>query len=548
MSVPLERTRNIGIMAHIDAGKTTTTERILYYTGKTYKIGEVHDGAATMDWMVQEQERGITITSAATTASGPTRSPPHQHHRHPRPRRLHRRGRALAARARRRRRRVRRRGRRGAPDRDRVAPGRQVQRAAHVLRQQDGPHRRRLLRTRRLHQGPPEANMPCSSCRSANEAELRGHHRPGHDEGVVWHGEELGAKWDVVDIPADMAEQADEYREELLDVSPVRRDDHGEVPRRGGAHRGELRRPAQGHHQPRRRARAQRLGVQEQGRAAAARRGLSTTCPARSTFRPSRAPTARASEILERKARDDEPFSALAFKIVTDPFVGKLTYFRVYSGRLNKGEQVLNSRTGNKERIGRISRCTPTTDRQDAVVGRRHRRRHRPQEHPHRRHAVRSDRPHRPRVARVPRARHPRGRRAQDQGRPGQDVQGPLRLSEEDPTFQVRTDEETGQTVISGMGELHLEVLVDRMMREFKVDATVGKPQVAYRETITKTVESSTPTAQEADRWLRPVRRSSSTLEPNRPRRRATSSTTRSAVVASPRSTSPGRPGHRRRP
>ena len=143
---PLNRTRNIGIMAHIDAGKTTTTERILYYTGKNYKIGEVHEGAATMDWMAQEQERGITITSAATTCEWNDHT--HQHHRHARPRRLHRRGRAVAARARRRRRGVRRRRRRRAADRDRVAPGQQVRRAPHLLHQQDGPSRRRLLRAR----------------------------------------------------------------------------------------------------------------------------------------------------------------------------------------------------------------------------------------------------------------------------------------------------------------------------------------------------------------------------------------------------------------
>jgi hypothetical protein len=150
---PLERTRNIGIMAHIDAGKTTTTERILYYTGKSYKIGEVHDGAATMDHMAQEQERGITITSAATTCC--LERPPHQHHRHPGPRRLHDRGRALAARARRRGHRVRLGRRRRAADRDRVASGQQVQRAPHVLRQQDGPHRRRLLPHRPDGRGPP---------------------------------------------------------------------------------------------------------------------------------------------------------------------------------------------------------------------------------------------------------------------------------------------------------------------------------------------------------------------------------------------------------
>ena len=168
----LAATRNIGIMAHIDAGKTTTTERILYYTGKSYKIGEVHEGAAVMDWMVQEQERGITITSAATTCL--LARPRHQHHRHARPRRLHRRGRALAARPRRRRGRVRRRVRRRAAVRDRVAPGQQVPRAPHLLHQQDGPHRRRLLRRR----APPSRTAsrptwPSSRSRSAPRATSR---------------------------------------------------------------------------------------------------------------------------------------------------------------------------------------------------------------------------------------------------------------------------------------------------------------------------------------------------------------------------------------
>ena len=170
---PLARTRNIGIMAHIDAGKTTTTERILYYTGRTYKIGEVHEGAAVMDWMVQEQERGITITSRGHHVQVARLLD--QHHRHARPRRLHRRGRALAARPRRRGRGVRRRRRRRAPDRDGLAPGQQVQRAPHVLRQQDGPRRRRLLPLRRHDQGPPRrrpSRRPAA--RSAPRASFRG--------------------------------------------------------------------------------------------------------------------------------------------------------------------------------------------------------------------------------------------------------------------------------------------------------------------------------------------------------------------------------------
>ena len=234
-----------------------------------------------------------------------------------------------------------------------------------------------------------------------------------------------------------------------------------------------------------------RLGVQEQGRPADARR-----CH-RLPAQPARHP-ADAGHQAEPRGRDprpqaveDEPFAALAFKIVADPF-GKLTYFRVYSGQINKGDEVYNSTKERRERLGRIL-LMHANQREDldvamagdivAGLGL--------QGHHHGRHAVRSQQPDHPRADDLPRARHPRGHRAEDQGRPGQARQGPeVAQSDEDPTFRVRTDEETGQTVISGMGELHLEILVDRMQREFGVVATVGKPQVAYRETITKIVES----------------------------------------------------------
>ena len=215
--VPLARVRNIGIMAHIDAGKTTTTERILYYTGRTYKIGEVHEGAAVMDWMVQEQERGITITSAATTCKW--RDMLDQHHRHARPRRLHRRGGADAARARRRGRGVRRRRRRGAPDRDGLAPGQQVQRAAHVLHQQDGPRRRRLLPLRRHDQGPPRRQRRGgAAARSAPRASSAGVIDLLDDEGARVgrrHGRELrDRRHPRRRSPTD----AETWRHELVDV------------------------------------------------------------------------------------------------------------------------------------------------------------------------------------------------------------------------------------------------------------------------------------------------------------------------------------------
>ena len=278
---PLDRTRNIGIMAHIDAGKTTTTERILYYTGKSYKIGEVHDGAATMDWMVAGagawHHDHLRCHHRALDRHRQRHRAPHPDHRHPRPRRLHRRGGALAARARRRRRGVRRRRRRRAPDRDGLAPGRTSTTSPACAS------------STRWTAWAPTSTPRSTPSRTACEANVAGH--PAADrleadyQGIVdlitmkawiWQGEDLGANWEVVDIPEDMVELADEYRQQLIDVlARDRRQDHGEVPRRGGdLRRGAPRRAPRGDDPPRRRARAQRHRLQEQGRAAAARRGL----------------------------------------------------------------------------------------------------------------------------------------------------------------------------------------------------------------------------------------------------------------------------------
>ena len=494
---PLERTRNIGIMAHIDAGKTTTTERILYYTGKSYKIGEVHDGAATMDHMAQEQERGITITSAATTCIWNNHriniidTPGHVDFTIEVERSL----RVLD----------------GAvtvfdsvagvePQTETVwrqANKYKVPRMCFVnkmdrigadfYRTVDMVKDRLQATPRVIHlpvgAGGPESNKPFVGLVDLVKMKA-----------LIWHDEELGAKWDEVEIPDDMKDQAAEYREQMLETIATS-DDHlmEKYLGRRRSHRG------------RDQGRAARKGtlafdfVPILCGSAFKNKGVQPMLDAVIDFLPSPLdiPPAQGTkpnhedEILYRKPSIDEPFAALAFKIVADPF-GKLTYFRVYCGADQQGRRGLQLDQGTP----RAPRPHPADARQPARRprrrhGRRHRRRARLQGHHHRRHAVRSQQPDHPRADDLPRAGHPRGHRAEDQGRPGQAGQGPqVAQSDEDPTFRVRTDEETGQTVISGMGELHLEILVDRMQREFGVVATVGKPQVAYRETITKVVES----------------------------------------------------------
>ncbi|MEZ5144721.1 MAG: elongation factor G [Acidimicrobiales bacterium] len=491
---PLEKTRNIGIMAHIDAGKTTTTERILYYTGRNYKIGEVHEGAATMDWMVQEQERGITITSAATTCFwNDTRiniidTPGHVDFTVEVERSLRVLDGAVAV-------------------FDGVA-GVEPQ-TETVWRQANKYNVPRICFVNKMDRLGADFYAAVDSIKDRLDCTVAVVQLPigaeGHYKGVidlvtmdalVWLDEELGAKWEVQEIPADLRDEAETYRAELIET--VASTDEELLEKFVGEEEitvDELRAAL-------RRGTIAGDFVPVLNGSAFKNKGVQPLLDAVIEYLPSPldvpAITGRnlkGDEELERKVSDSEPFSALAFKIMTDPHVGKLTYFRVYSGKLDKGGQVTNTRTGSKERIGRLLEMH-ANDRQDvdaiyagdivAGIGLKN--------------TKTGDTlcdPSAPIVLEelefpepvIHVAVEPKTKADQDKM-----SKALYALSEEDPTFQVRTDEETGQTVISGMGELHLEVLVDRMLREFKVDATVGKPQVAYRETITQKVEKHTYT------------------------------------------------------
>jgi elongation factor G len=489
-STPLNRTRNIGIMAHIDAGKTTTTERILYYTGKNYKIGEVHEGAATMDWMAQEQERGITITSAATTCEWNDHTiniidtPGHVDFTVEVERSLRVLDGAVAV-------------------FDGVA-GVEPQ-TETVWRQANKYGVPRICFVNKMDRLGADFFKALDSIKDRLEATTAVVQLPIGAEGnyagvvdllemkaLVWRNEELGAKWDVVDIPEELQEQAEEYHHELIDVlshhsdtilekyiidEPITVEDLKDALRRATI-ANEIVPVLNG-------SAFKNKGVQPLLDA------VVDYLPSPIDLPPVTGMDIKGKEELDRKADDGEPFAALAFKIMTDPHVGKLTYFRVYSGTLEKGGQVLNTRTSHKERVGRLLRMhanhredldavfagdivagigmkdTKTGDTLAAVNA------------PIVLESLEFPEPviH---VAVEPKTKV-------DQEKMSKALQA---LSEEDPTFQVRTDEETAQTVISGMGELHLEVIVDRMLREFRVDANVGKPQVAYRETITKKVDN----------------------------------------------------------
>ena len=486
---PLEMTRNIGIMAHIDAGKTTTTERILYYTGVNYKIGEVHEGTATMDWMAQEQERGITITSAATSCLWRDHlvniidTPGHVDFTVEVERSLRVLDGAVAV-------------------FDGVA-GVEPQ-TETVWRQADRYRVPRMCFINKMDRTGADFFFVLGTirerlgCRTAvvqlpigAEGAFTGIVDLVEMKALVWQGEDLGASWDEVDIPEDLVGLAKQYRAELIDVLAefdetilekfVGEEEISAADLRAALRHGTL----------------EGLCVPVLTGSAFKNKGVQPLLDAVVDYLPSpldlppvEAVDPRSGDIVERLASDSEPFTALAFKIMTDPHVGKLTYFRVYSGSLDKGGTVSNTRTGSRERIGRILEMH-ANDREDrdvvrtgdivAGIGLKTTRTGDTLSDPD--HPVMLEQLEFPtpviHVAVEPRSKA-------DQDKMGKALGA---LTDEDPTFTVRSDEETGQTIIGGMGELHLEVLVDRMLREFRVDANVGKPQVAYRETITRPVE-----------------------------------------------------------
>lgn len=486
---PLERTRNIGIMAHIDAGKTTTTERILFYTGRVHRMGEVDDGAATMDWMVQEQERGITITAAATTCFWKDHriniidTPGHVDFTMEVERSLRVLDGAIAV---------------------LCAVGGVEPQTETVWRQADRYHVPRIVFVNKMDRVGADFNRAVSMIRERLGARGVPIQIPiGSEEGfkgvvdlieqkAVLYLDDLGIQQEVTDIPPEMQEEAMKRREELIEAIADTDDDimakyiDGEE-----ITTTELK-------QALRRATLAVKIVPVLCGAAFRNKGVQLLLdavvdylPAPNDLPPVRGTNPRTGEEEERAADDSQPFSALAFKIATDPYVGKLTYFRVYSGVVRAGSYVYNATKGKKERLARIL-LMHANHREDVDVARA------------------GDI-----VAAVGFREVTTGDTLSDEERPVilEAIEFPepvisvavepktkadedklaaalAKLAEEDPTFHVQQDPETGQTVISGMGELHLEIIIDRLVREFRVEANVGKPQVSYRETIRSTVES----------------------------------------------------------
>ena len=515
---PLAKTRNIGIMAHIDAGKTTTTERILYYTGRSYKIGEVHDGAATMDWMEQEQERGITITSAATHCIWDDHriniidTPGHVDFTVEGERSLRVLDGAVAV-------------------FDGVA-GVEPQ-TETVWRQADRYNVPRMCFVNKMDRTGADfyfcldtikdrltTNVAVLQLPIGAESDYSGTIDLVRMKALVWpmgtDEKDLGATYDIVDIPDEMAEDVALYRSELLDtLADFDEDIMMKVLEDEEITEDEIKS-------------AIRTGTLEHGLVpvlngtAFKNKGVQPLLDAVVDYLPSPLDVPaitgedKAGNPAERKADDSEPFASLAFKIMTDPHVGRLTYFRVYSGTFQKGDTVLNTRTSNKERVGRILEMH-ANDRVDkdsvstgdiaAGIGIKNTRTGDTLCDPA--HPITLENLDFPAPV-IEVAVEPKSKA--DQEKMSKALQA---LSEEDPTFQVTTNEETAQTIIAGMGELHLEVLVDRMKREFKVEAAVGKPQVAYRETITQEVPEYTYTHKKQTGGTGQFAVISATLAPN---------------------------------
>jgi elongation factor G len=487
----LNKVRNIGIMAHIDAGKTTTTERILYYTGITHKIGEVHDGAATMDWMEQEQERGITITSAATTCFWNNNqiniidTPGHVDFTVEVERSLRVLDGAVAVFD----------GKEGVEPQSetvwRQADKYDVPRICFVNKMDKlGADFYFTVDTiiKRLGARPLVIQLPIGA-----ESTFEGVIDLVEMRALVWRGEvELGAKYEVEEIPADMKAKADEYRAKLLETVAETDDTLMEKFFAGEEISvAEIKKAIR------------KLTVSSQiypvlCGSAFKNKGVQPMLDAVIDYLPTPLDVEAVigldirdeTKEIKREAKSDAPFSALAFKVMSHPFFGRLTYIRVYSGKAASGEQVLNSTKDKKERIGKLFQMhankenpveSVTAGHIYAAIGLKD--------------TTTGDTlcdPANPVVLESMTFPEPvisvaiEPKTKGDQEKLGLAIQ---KLAEEDPTFRVEQDQETGQTVISGMGELHLDILVDRMRREFKVEANVGKPQVAYRETIRKVVE-----------------------------------------------------------
>jgi elongation factor G len=488
-TTPLERYRNIGIMAHIDAGKTTTTERILYYTGRSYKIGEVHEGTATMDWMEQEQERGITITSAATTCFWLDNriniidTPGHVDFTIEVERSLRVLDGAVAV-------------------FDSVA-GVEPQ-SETVWRQADKYGVPRICFVNKMDRIGADfkrcvemildrlgANAAVLQLPIGVEADFVGIVDLVRMKALKWRDETLGAEFDVVDIPADMEAEAQEYRAKLVEQA-VEQDDDALEAYLGGEEPDEetLKRCL-------RKGTITGTLVPVLCGSAFKNKGVQPLLDAVVEYLPSPTDVAAikgvkmgSDEPIVRKCSDDEPFSGLAFKIMSDPFVGSLTFVRVYSGVLQGGSTALNSVKDNRERVGRML-LMHANHREDvkearagdivALAGLKNTTTGDTLCDPA--HAVVLERMEFPEPV-IEIAVEPKTKG--DQEKMGQAL---ARLATEDPSFRVAVDHESGQTVIKGMGELHLEIIVDRMKREFKVEANIGAPQVAYRETLTRTAE-----------------------------------------------------------